>query len=162
MSKRKDAQHAELVEKLADLQVAIKSAQAQRDKTEDLNRLKIEVNDLEISKSKIEEEFDRERREIEHKVGLEQKRQEQELALARREAKLEVGESNLEAERERFEKDMKFLTDRMTGEVDRVNGMFGEVLKRLPDISAALEIGAGRQAEREQEAPRDERKRKGS
>lgn len=79
--------------------------------TNEVNKLKNEITDLEISKSKITEENERERREIEHKVGLEKTRQGQELELGLRQAKLEVQEENLQAEKTRFDENVKFIKD---------------------------------------------------
>lgn len=101
-------------------------------------RLKKDVSDLEISKSKKDEEHQRKIRETEHRVGLLRTQQEHEVANARRETTLEVREGNLTTEREQFAKDMKFQRERLQGEVDRVAALLDKVLERLPNIEVTL------------------------
>lgn len=103
--------------------------------------LREDLSKLEIDKSKKEETFQRREREIEHKVGLERARQEQELKAAKREALVEVREENLAAERKQFSDQMKFQTDRFAAEQEYLKDLMGQILKRLPDITASLKVG---------------------
>jgi hypothetical protein len=126
------------------LRATRREEQSERTKTEEkIVELKKKITQLEIDKSKIEEDNARERREIEHKVGLEKKRQEMELELAKREAIVEVREANLDADRKRFEDQMRFTTERFEKEAAAVHEMMGEVLKRLPNFSEHVEMALG-------------------
>lgn len=102
-----------------------------------VDTLKKQISDLEISKSKKEEEFAREKREVEHMVGLERKRSEFEKEAAKREATLSVREENLKAERKRFEDAMAFHDKRFTEEVGYLKEMIGRVLEAIPNVGAA-------------------------
>lgn len=102
-----------------------------------VDTLKKQISDLEISKSKKEEEFAREKREVEHMVGLERKRSEFEKEAAKREATLSVREENLKAERQRFEDAMAFRDKRFTEEVNYLKGMIGQVLEAIPNVGTA-------------------------
>lgn len=106
--------------------------------TAEVAKLKGEIEDLTIQKSRKEEEFARKEREVEHKVGLERKRQEFELTSGKKEAILEVREKNLEADRKRFEDQMQFHEKRFTEEVTYLKDMIGQVMERLPNISAEV------------------------
>lgn len=99
-----------------------------------VDTLKKQIADLEISKSKKEEEFAREKREVEHMVGLERKRSEFEKEAAKREATLSVREENLKAERKRFEDQMAFHDKRFTEEVGYLKEMIGRVLEAIPNV----------------------------
>lgn len=103
--------------------------------------LREQSSKLTIEKSQKEEEFARREREIEHKVGLERARQEQELKAAKREAIIEVREQNLSTERKQFEAQMKFQTDRFAEEQKYLKDLMGQLLQRLPDITANLRLG---------------------
>jgi hypothetical protein len=120
-------------EELKGLRTVTDLGQKVRQQREELETLKIE-------KARREEEFAKREREIEHKVGLERKRQEQDLAAAKREATLDVREENLKADRERFEKEMKFQSDRFTQEVGYLKETLGEVLKRLPTAEFTADL----------------------
>ena len=113
----------------------------------DLNKearaLREKLVTLEIQKDRKDEEFAKERREIEHKVGLERTRQEFEVKNAKREATVTVREENLTADRDRFEGQMKFQNERFTTEVEYLKEMVGQVLKRLPDASIYTEVKGG-------------------
>jgi hypothetical protein len=56
--------------------------------SEQVIKLKREISDLEIKKSKADETHAREERELRHMIGLEKKRQEFEIAQAKRETEL--------------------------------------------------------------------------
>lgn len=106
--------------------------------TAEVVKLKEDVETLRIEKGRKEEEFARKEREIEHKVGLERKRQEFEIGAAKREATLTVREENLAADRKRFEDQMQFHEKRFTEEVTYLKDMIGQVMERLPNISAEV------------------------
>lgn len=101
-----------------------------------VKQLREQLTTLEIEKGKKDEEFARKEREIEHKVGLERKRQEFELSSGKKEATLTVREENLVADRKRFDEQMKFQNDRFTTEVGYLKDMIGQVLERVPNVTA--------------------------
>ena len=105
--------------------------------------LKANVEDLEISKGRKKEEFDKREREIEHKVGLEKKRQEFEIQQAKREATVSIKEENLKADKERFEEQMTFHEERFKEEVGYLKKMVGQVLERLPSAEIYASLGGG-------------------
>jgi len=105
--------------------------------------LKGNVEDLEISKARKEEKFEKRERELEHKIGLEKKRQEFEVDQAKRETTVSIQEENLAADRERFEGQMKFHEDRFKEEVGYLKKMVGQVLERLPSAEIYANIGGG-------------------
>lgn len=111
--------------------------------TEQVQKLRKEIADLEVSKSKIEEKNERERREIEHMVGLEKNRQKQELELGLREAKLEVSEANLDADKKRFDESVKFIKD----ETASTRKLVTELLDRLPKVTIDGTLTAGKGGE---------------
>lgn len=102
------------------------------DLTGRVDSLQGELATLRIAKSKIEEDFARREREIEHKVGLERKRQEVELVAGKREAVVSVREENLKADQTRFAETMKFQNDRFTTEVGYLKDMIEQMMNRLP------------------------------
>lgn len=104
----------------------------------EVQRLKREVVDLQIQRDKINEGHAREKREIEHSVGLHKKQVELDLEIAKREASVTVREENLDARQARFTEQVSFLTDRMTGEVDRMNSLMNHILERLPKVEALI------------------------
>lgn len=112
------------------------------DKTTDLSgevlKLRREIADLQIQKSKITEDHERQDRELRHMIGLEKKRQEVEIEQAKRETTLQVREQNLAAERAQFEKNLAFNTERFTSMEKYLKDMMGEVLQRLPNVNVKL------------------------
>lgn len=110
----------------------------------ELGALREQIETLKIEKGRREEEFARQQREVEHKVGLERKRQEFEVASAKREATLAVREENLKADRARFEEQMKFQTKRFEEEVGYLKGMLSDVLKQIADIKTGTGAPRGR------------------
>jgi chromosome segregation ATPase len=117
-------------------------------------RLKEEIEDLKLSKERMQEDNDRQVREVEHKVGLERKRQEFEAEQAlnrieneRKEAVLEVREANLSAAQEKLEGQMAFMAKRWEEENKALNSMIERLFDRLPDINMALskEMNGGRE-----------------
>jgi hypothetical protein len=103
--------------------------------------LKKKLTDLEIQKSKKQEEFDKQERELRHMIGLEKKRQEFEIEQARKETALSVREGNLAAEQKRFEEQLKFNTERFQSMEKYLKEMFSDVLKRLPDVNMSIKKG---------------------
>lgn len=114
-----------------------------RKKELELSELEKQIVKLSIEKDKINEDFARERREIEHKVGLEKTRQEQELTLGKREAIVEVGESNLTKDKKRFEDQMKFNTERFERESAATREILMAVLDALPSVSEHVTLALG-------------------
>ena len=106
--------------------------------------LKKQINDLEIEKSKLNERHEREERELRHMIGLEKKRQEFEIEQSKRETKLTVQQENLAADKKRFEDQMKFHETRFTEEVSYLKEMIGNVLERLPNVTASFEGKKGK------------------
>lgn len=97
--------------------------------------LKKQIADLEINKSKITEEHERQDRELRHMIGLEKKRQEVELVQAKKDTELTVREGNLAAEKARFEEQLKFNTQRFETMEKYLKDMLTDILKRLPNIN---------------------------
>lgn len=122
----------------------LNKAQTVIDKTAELDALNTQITTLKIEKSKIEENFAKREREIDHKIGLERKRQEFEVSAATREALVKVREENLNLDKTRFAEEMKFQRERFTTEVDYLKGMIGQVLERLPDarILGSIKVGS--------------------
>ena len=114
------------------------------DLSDRVRELRQSVEALEIEKGRKQEEFDRRERELEHKIGLERERQKTELAAGKREATLAVREENLAADQKRFAEQMAFHEKRFTEEVGYLKDMVKNVLDRLPDVTANLEIGGKR------------------
>lgn len=128
----------ELVDRLRALEPIPEAARLTRQVID----LKRQVADLEIEKSKRQEEFEKAERELRHMVGLEQKRQmaerEQakvELAQASKAAELSVREENLKAERKRFEEQLEFNTQRFAQMEKYLKDMMSDILARLPNIN---------------------------
>src|SRR5438132_759868 len=80
--------------------------------SEQVLTLKRSIADLEIQKSKREEEHAKQERELRHMIGLEKKRQEVEIAQSKKDTELTVREGNLAADKKRFEENLKFNTER--------------------------------------------------
>lgn len=97
--------------------------------------LKKQIADLEINKSKITEEHERQDRELRHMIGLEKNRQEVELVQAKKDTELTVREGNLAAEKARFEEQFKFNTQRFETMEKYLKDMLTDILKRLPNIN---------------------------
>ena len=134
-----------LAEEIAGLRAEIAKLTKMRDRTRELHDLEEEVEKRKREVAGLKEVHDRETRETQHKVGLLQKQQEEDgkiqarkNELALQEARLAVREDNLAAERERFEQNMTFQHEQMRGEVDRVTGLVGSLLERLPVIDVSL------------------------
>ena len=106
--------------------------------------LRKEITRLEIERDKKQEEWSRREREVEHLVGLERKRQEFEISQAKRETEVKVREENLAADKERFKAEMNFQRERLSGEVESLRELVGEMLKRLPSAEIYARIGGNK------------------
>lgn len=141
---KKDTDRDRLADELAGIKAEIKALRAERDNTSQLTGLQRQVEDLKIEKARLVEDNDRKIRETEHKVGLLKTKQDHDVENARRETELAVREENLAAEKERFKAEMDFQREHLQREVDRIEGILGKVLERLPNVDAALNLGNSR------------------
>jgi hypothetical protein len=114
--------------------------------SDEVVRLKRDISDLKIDKSRIEEDHAKQERELRHMIGLEKKRQEVELVQGTQAAVLKVREENLAADKKRFEDQMTFQQQRFEAEVRYLKDMMGDILARLPNVNVALDGKAGRKA----------------
>lgn len=157
-----DEQLTELAGKIENLTREVYALRGEKDARQQIARLEDEriellreIEDLRLTKDRMEEDNDRKVREVEHKVGLERKRQEFEAEQARdrienerREAVLEVRETNLEEAQRKLQEQMEFMQKRWTEENQALNSMIERLFDRLPDINMALSKelnGAGRE-----------------
>lgn len=97
-----------------------------------VGKLKKEITSLQIERDKKLEDFARREREVEHMIGLERKRQEFEIQQAKRETTTALREENLKADKERFEEQMKFHREALQGEMNRLQELVGQLLRRVP------------------------------
>lgn len=134
-----DTERSRLADELAGLRAEIKALRAERDSTEQVTKLKREIEQLKLEKDRLTEDNARKIRETEHKVGLLKTRQDHEVANARRETELEVREKNLAADKKRFETEMAFQREHMQREVDRFDGIAKALMERLPVIEVSLD-----------------------
>ena len=146
-TKKLDEQIAALEGEIAALTAERKAKSKELDLVKDVVSLKTQIQDLKIEKGKLQEDNDREKREVMHMVGLERKRQEFEaeqsrkgIETAKRDAVLGVREENLKAEREAFVKEMKFREERFTKEVSYLKDLMGQILERLPTVTVDRQI----------------------
>lgn len=90
-----------------------------------------QVADLEIKIKKDGEDFARERREIEHKLGLEKQRQESDLEIAKQQAELDAREKWLENQEDQFDEKLEWFKTQ-TQEHQKLSK---EILTRLPKVT---------------------------
>ena len=109
--------------------------------TSERDRLKRQIADLEISRDKKQEDFDRKQREIEHSLGLHKAQVEWEVEEASARARLEVETANLATEREAFEERMTFMQDRFEEESKYQRNLLGQMMERLPSAKILAKIG---------------------
>lgn len=102
--------------------------------------LKQQIEALKVEKSSIEERYQRQEREVEHKIGLERKRQEFEVEQAKRETTVLVREENLSADKERFKAEMEFQREHLEGEIESLRSLVGQMLKRLPSAEIYAKV----------------------
>lgn len=124
---------------IADSESLLAKVRSSFDLAKHIHDLREQIETLKIEKARKEEDFARQQREVEHKVGLERKRQEFEIAQAKREVTVSVREENLKADRTRFEEQLKFHEDRFSKEVGYLKEMLTEMLKRLPSAEITIE-----------------------
>lgn len=134
-----DDERTRLADELAQIRAEIKALRTERDSTEQVTKLKRDVERIKIEKDRLEEDNARKIRETEHKVGLLKTKQDHDVENARRETKLEVREENLAADKDRFKAEMEFQRTHLQGEVERVERILTAVLERLPSIEASLD-----------------------
>lgn len=112
-----------------------KKTKAVQGYTEEVVTLKRQIADLQIEKSKKQEDFDRRERELTHMIGLEKKRQEVEVAQATTAATLAVREANLDADKKRFEQTIEGNKKSLEDGFGYMRGILTEVLGRLPTVT---------------------------
>lgn len=146
----KPSELRELTDEIRRLSKEVASLKGERDalaeerkRHEEVLQLRERIETLKIEKARREEEQARKEREVRHEVGLLRKQVEAEQEIARQQAILEVREENLAADRNRFEEQMKFTTARFEREVEYLHKLAGQILERLPNVSAALEVHHG-------------------
>lgn len=100
--------------------------------------LKEQISALEIERSKKQEEYDRQERELRHQIGLEKKRQEFEVDAAKRDAVLAVREENLKKAQERFEEQLKFHGEQFDRQIASQNSLLSDLMKRLPQVDVSV------------------------
>ena len=105
-----------------------------------LRDLQQEIETLKIEKGRREEDFAKQKREVEHKVGLERKRQEFEVEATKRDTELSVREENLSADRDRFKDEMDFQRVRLEKEVKSTRDLVEKLLERLPSAEIIANI----------------------
>ena len=151
---------AGLKDQVATLEAQIKALREEKGNLAELARLKGEIEKLKLEKARLIEENDRKIRETEHKVGLLKARQDQDAAhqkrqieVARQEAVLEVREKNLDHATAEFDKRMEYREQQFAqhqAQWERhladFREMFGDAMKRLPNIDVALTGAIGRPA----------------
>lgn len=145
-----DASRAKLADELAQLRAEIRALRTERDSTAQVTSLREQAERLKLERGRLIEENDRKIRETEHKVGLLKTQQEHDVANARRETMVQVREENLSADRDRFKGEMDFQRQHLEKEVERVASILGQVLERLPNLDATLELAAGARASRKE------------
>lgn len=138
----RDTKLEKLTEKITELSKRVAELKGERDAISDKSKLADEIATLkqektakEIELDRVKEDHEREKREIDHKIGLHRQRVEQEIELSRKEAVLDVREENLKKDRERFEQEMDYTRKRFSEEVDRLTSLQKEILERLPKWS---------------------------
>jgi hypothetical protein len=107
-----------------------------------VTELREEIEKLKIERSTVTEQHEREKRETEHMVGLQRKRGEFEIEAAKREATLIVREEQLTAQREQFKQEQTFRQERFDEQVEYLQGLMSQILKRLPTIGVQLKDDA--------------------
>ena len=106
--------------------------------------LEKQISDLEIQKSRKQEEYDKQDRELRHMIGLEKKRQEFEIERAKSEATIKVQQEALKADQKRFEEQLKFNTDRFEKFIADNQAIYAEIIKRLPNVNMEIKEKRGR------------------
>jgi TolA-binding protein len=141
----------ELLNEIGELRGEIQILTAERNRINEASKLQTtidalnkKIGDLKIQESQITEQHEREKREVEHKVGLVKKSSEFEIDAAKREAVLEVRETQLDADREAFTKQMDFVTERFTQEVSYLKDeIIKTLVAALPNVNYDIERSIG-------------------
>ena len=97
--------------------------------------LEKQIADLEIQKSRKQESFEKQERELRHMIGLERKRQEFEIEKATSEVSIKVREEALKAEQKRFAEQLAFNTERFNKAEENLKSILGEIIQRLPNVN---------------------------
>ncbi len=129
-----------LIAALTNVETELSSIKSMSDLSAKVKGLREELESLQTSTARKQEEFDRRERDVEHKIGLERKRQEFELAASKREAIVTLREENLAADRKRFAEQMAFHDQRFTSEVSYLKDMLGDIVKRLPSAEIYADL----------------------
>lgn len=142
-----DPMAQELLDKIEALSKDVAKLRGEKDALSDARKLaqerdsmREEIETLKIEKGRRDEEFARERREIEHATGLHRKQSEWEREKAVESAKLEVEKGNLDAERKRFEEQIEFHKEQIKTEVDRLEKLLTGLMERLPTVTVEKSI----------------------
>lgn len=130
----------QLSKQVAELRGERDAIEAARQLTEERTHLRDEIETLTIEKGRREEDFAREKREVEHATGLHRRQTEWERKKAVEEAKLEVQKGNLDAERVRFAEQIKFHKEQIKNEVDRLEKLLTALMERLPTVTVEKSI----------------------
>lgn len=137
----------ELLEKITDLSRDVAMLRGEKEALGDTRKLADErdslreqIETLKIEHSRREEEFARERRELEHATGLHRKQSEWERERAVSDAQIAVREENLSAERKRFEEQIAFHKEQIKTEVDRMEKLMSGLMERLPTVTVEKSI----------------------
>lgn len=153
----RDQQIESLTNEIRELSRHVASLKGEKDSLETLRSYETErhnlieqIEDLKIKKARMDEEHQREIREVKHQVGLEKKRQDfeheaqlQTVANARLEAVLEVREENLTKDKERFAEQIVQERREFDRQVQYLQGLMKEILERLPTIKVDAFAGNG-------------------
>lgn len=121
-----------LTRELASASGALASKWEELDTAGELVGARKQLAEAEIRLTKIQELHDKEKREIDHKLGLHRIQVEQERTAAVQEAKLAVREEALAAQEGRFRQEMEFMQTRFEDEVKSQRILVEQVLTRLP------------------------------
>lgn len=137
----------ELLDQVKELSRQVAQLQGERDAIDERRALLDERDDLQtqiqtltIERDRKEEDFARQRREVEHATGLHRKQSEWERKKAVEEAKLEVQRGNLDAERQRFTEQIAFHKEQIKTEVDRLEKLLTALMERLPTVTVEKSI----------------------
>lgn len=145
----KKAELAQLDENIVELTTQIQGLRRERGDYEtrdnlqaQVDRLKREKADLELSADRVKEAHDRKLRETEHAVGLQQRTATFEQKKATDEAVLKVREENLAKEREEFNRQLEFNTTQLEKVQTFMQTNFSAVLNRLPTVTVDVNPGS--------------------
>lgn len=140
----------EILEEIRTLSTEVAKLKGEKEATADLKELdeqyadaKRELTDLQITLDRVKEDHEREKREIEHKVGLQRKTQTFELDAAKREATVQIREENLQAMEQRFEEHVAFIEKRFEQQFKAMNKLTEKILDRMPETKQLISIGPG-------------------